>query len=179
MSWTEHLRQRLAVRLPEATRPMKGHTLQSAEHLALVYTFRDEQRFTEVKRLADAIEQQHGVKVTRFALVDLASKETPHWLHQLPQSRFIAKDEVTLWGQPKGEAHAFCRERWDVLMNVESTLPTPLLHVVRSAQASMKVAVRQPVRNEDYDILFEPISEESLSDRVQRMIRFLSTTQLT
>lgn len=179
MSWTEQLRQRLAVRLPKAPRPLKGHSLQSARRMALVYTFRDEHGFNELKAISESIAKEHDVEVVRFAFVDLAPKDFPLWMVQQPQSRFIAKEDINLWGRPRGAAEWFCNEPWDLLMNVETSLPTPLLHAVRSAQASMKVAVGQPVRNVDYDILFEPISNESQHERIHRMIRFLSTTQLT
>lgn len=179
MSWIDQLRQRLAVRLPKAPRHLKGHSLQSARRMALVYIYRDEQGFNELKTISESIAKEHDVEVVRFAFVDLAPKDLPHWMIQQPQSRFIAKDDVNLWGRPRGAAESFCNEPWDLLMNVETSLPTPLLHAVRSAQASMKVAVRQPVRNVDYDILFEPVSTESQYDRIHRMIRFLSTTQLT
>ena len=179
MQWTEQIRQQLATRLPVASRPLKGHSLESARRVGLVYTFEDERSFTEVRRLADSLEKEHGVEVIRFTYVDLAKKDIPHWMLQLPQSRFIAKEDVNLWGRPHGEADGFCSEPMDLLINVETSLPTSLLHVIRNAQASMKVAVRQPVRNEDYDILFEPVPDESLQDRMRSMIRFLSTTQLT
>ena len=179
MQWTEQIRQRLVTRLPVASRPLKGHSLGSARRVGLVYAFEDERSFNEVKRLAESMAKEYGVEVIRFTYVDLAKKDIPHWMLQLPQSRFVSKDDVSLWGRPHGEADAFCSEPMDLLINVEPSLPSMLLHVVRNAQASMKVAIRQPVRNEDYDILFEPISEEALQDRLRRMTRFLSTTQLT
>ena len=153
--------------------------MSSARRVGLVYEFQDERYFTEVRRKAESMAKEFSVEVIRFTYVDLAKKDIPHWMLQLPQSRFIAKDDVSLWGRPHGEANSFCSENLDLLMNVESSLPAPLLHVIRGAQASMKVAVRQPLRNEDYDILFEPVLDEHFQDRLHRMIRFLSTTQLT
>jgi hypothetical protein len=73
----------------------------------------------------------------------------------------------------------FCNEAFDVLINLEPSVPAPLLHVIRNARASMKVGVRQPVRNEDYDVLFEPLPNESHAQRAQRIIHFLSHTQLS
>ncbi len=179
MQWTEQIRQRLAMRLPVASRPLKGHSLGTARRVGLVYAFQDERKFTEVRRIAESMAKEHGVEVIRFTYVDLAKKDIPHWMLQLPQSRFIAKEDVNLWGRPRGEAEAFCTEPLDLLLNMEPSLPSMLVHVMRKAQASMKVAVRQPNRNEDYDILFEPVANEQLQDRIRRMIRFLSTTQLT
>ena len=179
MQWTEQIRQRLAARLPVASRPLKGHSMRSARRVGLVYSFEDERSFNEVRRLAEAMAKEHDVEVIRFTYVDLAKKDIPHWMLQLPQSRFIAKEDVNLLGRPHGEADGFCAEPLDLLINLETSLHSTLLHVVRNAQASMKVAIRQPVRNEDYDILFEPVLDESLQDRMRRMTRFLSNTQLT
>ena len=179
MSWTDQIRQRLVARLPGLDRTPKGYTLHSASRVALVYCFENGPEFQEIKKLAEGLKADFSLQeVVRFTHVNRSKKELPQWLTQLPDSRFIARKDVNFLGQPEGEALRFCKEPFDLLLNLEVELTTPLMYVIRGAHASMKVGMRPAFRSEDYDVLFEPVPGETRKQRMERMVRFLSTTEL-
>ena len=180
MRWLDQINNRLLRQKPVATRVPKGVNLQAAQRIALVYQASDERRFKQVKLMARQLRQEHQLReVIRFTWVDTKPEHVPVWLAQKVDSRFICKQDVDLFGHPQGEATRFVADAFDMLINLDASLPLPLMHVVRESTAGMKVAVRQPMRNEDYDVLFEARKEESDADRWQRLFTFLSTTQLT
>lgn len=180
MSWKDSIQTQIAARKPPVHRHSQGYTLQSASRVALVYACSSESRFKEVKSLANQLERDYAVaRVHRFAFINVSSKAVPVWMSQRLDSQFIDASAVNFWGIPKGEATSFCSQAFDVLINLEPSVPAPLLHVIRNANASMKVGVRQPVRNEDYDVLFETLPNESHAQRAERIVHFLSHTQLS
>ncbi len=180
MRWLDQINTRLLQRKSPVPRDVRGVNLPAAQRVALIYHAPNEQRFKAVKRLARQMQQDHGVQhVVRFTWVDAKPEHVPVWLAQKLDSKFICKQDVNLFGHPQGEAAPFVAEEFDLLINLDPALPLPLAHVVRDSAACMKVAIRQPLRNEDYDVLFEPREGESEADRWQRMLAFLSNTQLT
>lgn len=180
MRWLDQINTRLLQRKPPVTRDVRGVNLPAAQRVALVYYAPNEPRFKAVKQFARQLQQDHGIsQVVRFTWVDAKPEHVPVWLAQKLNSKFICKQDVDVFGHPQGEAAPFVAEPFDLLINLDLALPLPLAHTVRDSAAGMKVAFRQPLRNEDYDVLFEPREGESEADRWQRMLAFLSTTQLT
>lgn len=168
-----------ASKLPTIERRSKGHSLKSAKSVALVYLHRSESHFKEVRDLAHRLRTEHGLdRVSRFTYIDASKNNVPVWQMQKLESNFICKSDLNFMGKPDGEATTFCKERFDLLINLELDLPLALMHVVRESQARMKVAVRQPLRNADYDVLFEPNPDHTDEQRVHQILAFLSNTQL-
>ena len=168
-----------ASKLPTIERGTKGHSLQSAKSVALIYQHRTEGHFKEIRELAQQMRQDYGLdRVARFTYIDTLKGDVPVWQMQKLESNFICKSDLNFMGKPEGEAKLFCKETFDLLINIEQELPLALMHVVRESQAHMKVAVRQPERNEDYDVIFEPNPAHSDSQRIQQILAFLSNTQL-
>lgn len=169
-----------ASKLPAIERGSKGHSLQSAKSVALIYQHRTEGHFKEVRDLAQRMRHDFGLdRISRFTYVDAVRSDVPVWQMQKLESNFICKSDLNFMGKPEGEATLFCKEPFDLLINLEKELPLALMHVVRESHARMKVAVRQPDRNEDYDVLFEPNPTHTDTQRIQQILAFLSNTQLT
>lgn len=180
MRWLDQINTALLNRKPPVHRKPRGTNLQAAQRVAVVFHATNEQRFKAAKRFARELQSDFGIQeVMRFTWVDAKKGFVPVWLAQKVDIRFIAAHDVNLFGHPGGEATPFVAAPFDLLINLDAAPPLPLMHVIRDSQAGMKVGLRQPMRNEDYDVLFELRPDETEADRWRRMCTFLSTTQLT
>jgi hypothetical protein len=145
----------------------------------LIYINQNERRHKDVKLLAKRLIQEYNLKrVMRFTYVDSKKKDIPNWQMQKLDSGFICQNDLNFWGKPEDNMDLFCQEPFDILINLESSLPVPLIYTVRNSRAAMKIAVRQDCRNEDYDVLIEPKAGESREHQIDRLLKFLTTTQL-
>jgi len=179
MSWKIQVNKLLVKRLPIIQRGAKGTSLNRAQRIALIYINQNERRHKDVKLLAKRLIQEYNLKrVMRFTYVDSKKKDIPNWQMQKLDSGFICQNDLNFWGKPEDNMDLFCQEPFDILINLESSLPVPLIYTVRNSRAAMKIAVRQDCRNEDYDVLIEPKAGESREHQIDRLLKFLTTTQL-
>ena len=160
---------------PPIQRERAGRTLHETRRLGLVHLANTPGERDTINRLARSLQEEYGIgHIVQLSWLDGKPEDAPEWRG----SDVILRTDLNFWGRPSGAAESFLGADLDLLINLEGELPLALMHVVRDSLAGMKVAVRQPFRNEDYDVLFEPVEGEERTERTQRILAFLANTKL-
>lgn len=176
MRWMDSFNVQQLSKKPPVQRERSGRTLHATRRLGLVHLAETQAEQDRINRLARSLQQEFGIELlVQLNWLDGKPGEAPKWMG----SDVVFRTDLSFRGRPAGAAEPFLRAELDLLINLEGELPLALMHVVRESRAEMKVAVRQPLRNEDYDVLFEPVEGEGRTERTQRILAFLANTKLT
>lgn len=153
--------------------------------VVLLYLDKDEDRYREVRRIAQQIKTLHGIKrVVRMAYIAREEKAVPPWQLRKLDSDYCCMGDFTWWGSPVRHAAEFCAEPFDVLIDCESDAPSesrlPLDALVHGSVAHMKLGTAGAVaRPQDFDVVFERASRMGWTEHIDRMIAFLTNRNLT
>jgi hypothetical protein len=165
-------------------REVRNAVWNAETSLVLLYLDTDEDRYREVRRIAQQIKTLHGLKrVVRVAYIDREEKAVPPWQLRKLDSDYCCASDLTWWGTPTRHALDFCAERYDVLIDCESDAPPearlPLDALVHASEARMKLGTSGRVaRPKDFDVVFERGSRTGWAEHIDRMIAFLANRNL-
>jgi len=152
--------------------------------VVLLYLDKDEDRYREVRRIAQQIKTLHGIKrVVRVAYVDREEKAVPPWQLRKLDSDYCCIGDFTWWGGLTRHAAEFAAEPFDVLIDCESDADLEarfaLDALVHASGAHMKLGTSGAVaRAQDFDVTFERGVRIGWSEHIDRMIAFLSNRNL-
>ena len=167
-------------RMRKRQRHTQGFSLRTAETVALVYKSRDEEHYLEIRALAKQLKDSFGLKtVMRFAYVPSEAKKIPAWHMKKLEDDFLCKSDLNWYGRPVWGMRAFCREPYDILIDLEHEKTQAIQFIVQGSEAKMKVGPSHATEDRDYDILMQRAKDESWTDFNQRLISFLANTTLT
>jgi|LauGreDrversion4_1035100.scaffolds.fasta_scaffold75486_2 hypothetical protein len=152
--------------------------------VVLLYLDKDEDRYREVRRIAQQIKTLHGIKrVVRVAYIDREEKAVPPWQLRKLDSDYCCMGDFTWWGSVTRHAAEFAGEAFDVLIDCESDAALearlPLDVLVHASTARMKLGTAGSVaRPQDFDVVFERGMRTGWSEHIDRMIAFLTNRNL-
>lgn len=157
----------------------RGSSLRTAESVALIYKSKNEEHYREVRALAKQLKESFGMKVMRFAYVPVEVKNVPTWHMKKLEDDFLCKSDLNWYGRPVRGMRAFCREHFDILIDLEHEKTLAIQFIIQASEARMKVGPSHATEGCDYDILMQRTKGELWDDYNQRLIAFLANTTLT
>ena len=149
-------------RKKESSRHKKGIDLNSSMSLVLLCKDSNEAELNKRKKFLNHIKGEYGVRqVLLFCFTENEKKDIPPYLGHLKELDFFSLEDLNWRFVPKAVLTSFCKENFDILIDLSSEACEPLEHVISASKAKMKIVRKNSVYEKYADFIVEIPKEKS------------------
>ncbi|MEN9347548.1 MAG: hypothetical protein RLZZ77_1059 [Bacteroidota bacterium] len=163
----------------EPQRHRQGTNFHAAQRVALLYQDEDEPHFNKVKAFARFLKEEYGVKVVKaLGYIDQVDKRLPIWQTQKLEFEYFTKSDLNWHQRPIQKVKAFVEDDFDMLIDLSNGDTLPLLFVMKTSHAKMKVG-RKGSRSDRYsDFMINVGANASMDEFIRQITVYLSNPKL-
>lgn len=159
----------------EAKRRRSGGDFNKSRSLVLLCKDTNEEQLKKRKKFIKHVKGEYGLRnVMIYCYTESETNETPVYLGHLKELDFFSLGDLNWRWIPKSVLNGFCKENYDLLIDLTAENSEPLEHVISASQAKMKVGRKGSVHEKYLDLIVDIPESKTEEEFLKHTEQYLS-----